>query len=255
MVVVSSSNALDAGDDPDAVLRSPGRFAVFAAAGFLGRSRARASWRAGAFAPLGDDETRSWVPIAVGAWLVAAGGLGLHALTDAPSPAGRHHPASGPHRHPRRPGRRRAPPAESGRAAAITLAFLGSALGISMVVAADGLVLVMSGVIIALRMGAVGVVGLRRRSTLRLTPDGLLLPGGATPPESLPWAHVRGVGGAGRLAPAAGRLRQGRRPATMRLAHQAWPPSALVEVLEHFRTHPRDRSALTDPAALDRFRH
>ncbi len=242
------------GDDPDAVLRSPGRLAVLTAAGLL-VALGLVFVVAGAFAPLGDEETRSWIPIAVGAWIAAFGGLGLLAL--AMPRARRAGTTLPPARTVTRDGRAgvELPLRPAGTVASITSAFLASALGIVVVVVADGLVLVALGVVVTLRMGAVGMIGLRRRSAIRLTPDGLTLPGVANPPTSLPWAHVHEVGVAGGWLPHLVVSHKGSGPATMRLTHQAWPPSALVEVLEHFRTHPRDRDTLVDPASLDRFRH
>ncbi len=241
--------------DPDAVLRSPGRLAVLTAAGLLvGLGLAFAV--AGAFAPLGQDETRSWIPIAVGAWLVAFGGLGLLAL--AMPRARRAGTTLPPARTVTRDGRAgvELPLRPAGTVASITSAFLASALGLVIVVVADGLVLVALGVVVTLRMGAVGVIGLRRRSAaIRLTPDGLTLPGAANPPTALPWAHVHAVGVTGGWLPHLVVSHKGSGPTTMRLTHQAWPPSVLVEVLEHFRTHPRDRDTLADAAPLDRFRH
>jgi hypothetical protein len=253
-VVVSDSSVLGVGEDPDRVLRSPGRLAMFAAAAFLAGIGV-VFVVAGAFAPLGDGESRSWVPIAAGAWFMAFGIAAFGVL--------------------KMPRRRRAgvtlpaastaprdgqvgvelPLRASARTAAVSSAFIAAALGLIIVAAADGVGFVVLGAAITLVMGALGVLGLRGHAEpIRLSPEGLALPGAANPHPYVPWSDVHEVAVTGGWLPHLVVSYKGPGLATARLLNQAWPPSAIVEVVEYFRTRPADRPTLTEATVLNQFR-
>jgi hypothetical protein len=107
------------------------------------------------------------------------------------------------------------------------------------------------------------VTALRRSPALRLDPDGLTTPHGLGRPTTLTWpevteVRVRGTAMPFLVAGTAARPATARKPGALLgpVLGQAWPPSVLVAVLDHYRRgeHADDRAGLTDPTVLDRFR-
>lgn len=82
----------------------------------------------------------------------------------------------------------------------------------------------------------------------------MTLPAGTTPSTTIAWRDLTEVAAVGGWQPHLVVTYQGPGLAAVPLRGQAWTPSALVRLLERYRTDPSARAQLTSPAALDQFR-
>lgn len=230
--------------DPDAALRSPGRrllltsSALVAAVGVL-------FLVVGSVAAPDPGESRSAVPVVVGAILLATG---LSATVSATLPGARVRmlPATtvdGGIELPLRPAHR-----YSSIGSGVSVLLMGAAI---VVLGDDGAARAL-GAALAIGGAALTVLTARHRPVIRLDPDGLTLPSGPTRNAPIAWRDVVEVAAVGGWRPTLVVTWRGPGLSACFLLPQAWAPSRVVAVIEHFRTHAADRSRLTDPAVLDR---
>ncbi|WP_193609795.1 hypothetical protein [Nocardioides lijunqiniae] len=233
-----------AGEDPDCALRSPTRYLAIAGALVVGATGLLLGL-AVAFAPLDPGETRSPTVIATG--LVLTTLAAAYAVTQRGS-ARRPLPPAQP-----RPGGV-ALPVRRGHRAAGGAAFLAvAAWGVVLAVGGGSAGPRLTGGVLVLGGAGLALVWQRSDPRILLDPTGLTLPGSRAP---LAWDDVHDVAALGGWLPALAVGASGRRLVTARLAGQAWPPSTLVAVLDHYRSEDgrADRGGLDRTASLDRFR-
>lgn len=253
-MAVDSTNPRGLSQDPDRVLRSPSRWLLVAGAGFLVAVGLLFAI-GGAFAPLGEGEERSWFPVVLGVQLTTLGVTMAVALW-APRRSSGGLPAAVP-----APGGgvgvalplRRAP-----RVASLVGLSVVASLGVNIAAAAHGAGVVLLGFgIVAFGVALIVVsarAAAREVGAIVLDPESLTLPAGTTPRATIAWRDLSEVAVTGGWQPHLVVTYKGPGLSTSRLLSQAWPPRALVEVVEYYRTHRDARAGLTDPGALDRFR-
>jgi hypothetical protein len=234
------------GEDPDLALRAQGRYVALGGAVLLGAVGLLFAL-AGAFAPLGAGETRGPATIATGLVFVAL--AAAYVATQ------------------RGPVRRDLPPAEQrtggvalpvrrGYRAAGAAAFVAvAALGVVLALDADSAGPRLLGVALVLLGAGVALAWRRLEVQIVLDPDGVTLPGDRRP-RRIAWADVHDVATLDGWLPTLAVGAAGRRLVTTRLAGQAWPPSVLVAVLDHYGSEAGrgGRHELDRATALDRFR-
>ncbi len=136
---------------------------------------------------------------------------------------------------------------------AVTGVVLGL-LGVLLVLVADSAGPRVLGVLVV--VGVVGAAALAARAESRLVvgPEGLRVPGGPTRARTVAWRDVVEVAAVRGWQPHLVITAKGPEVLACRLLPQAWPASALVALVEHHRRRARDRAALVDPDAVERFR-
>ncbi|GHJ58857.1 hypothetical protein NOK12_13750 [Nocardioides sp. OK12] len=229
-------------DDPDAVYRAPGRYAVMGLAAFL--------VPVGVFLVVGGLRAEAPAfPVALGVLLAVLGATGVGSLT-----APRHGPRADP------------PPAVAvagglalplRRTQALLRAVAGVALaplGVLMVLVADSAGPRVLGVLVVLGVVGAAVLAVRTETRLVVGPDGLRVPGGVTRAQTVAWRDLVEVAAVRGWQPHLVVTTRGPGLVACRLLPQAWPASALVALVEHHRRKAGDRSALVEPDALERFR-
>jgi hypothetical protein len=245
-VVLDSTRPRGATEDPDQVLRSPARWSVQGLMGLILLGGLAIAVGA-AFAPLADDEDRSIGLVLIGLEIAALGGAGA-IVTSAPSrrrPLPAAHAVDGGTELPVRAGY---------RIARLTSLLAVAALGLTLLATPFDA----AGRVIGALMALVGIVfalyGARENAAIRLDPNGIRLPSGPTKNEAVAWRDVHEVAVTGGWRPTLVMTWKGPGLSATHISAQAWPPVALVAVIDHYRAHGGDRAALTDPTTLDQFR-
>lgn len=130
-----------------------------------------------------------------------------------------------------------------------------AALGIITLLTADAGGGRVVGVLVSLAGAAAAVSGGRIPAAIVLDPEGFALPG-ARRPRRVAWDEIQAVAALGGWLPRIAFTVRGPRLFTVRLAGQAWPASAILAVLDHYRSAGgrADRRELTTAASVDRFR-
>ena len=245
-MVLNSTKPRGATEEPDKVLASPARWSVIGLVGLLVVAGVAIAL-GGAFAPLGDGESRSVAAILAGVQLAVVGVAGMVVLW-APSR------------------RRPLPPAASNgdgvelpvrvsfRVARVVALLVVASFGLTLLALADETVGRVLGVLVVIVGVAFAVLATRHSGGITLDPAGIRVPGGVTPGKHVEWREVTEVAVTGGWQPMLVVTWRGPGMSVCRILGQAWPPSVLVEVVEFYRTRAKDRAALTDPAALDQFR-
>ncbi len=245
-MVLDSTRARGATESPDKALASSARWAILALVALVGVA-GLALAAAGAAAPLGEGDSRSVGAILIGLELAALGAAGAVVLS-APS-----------HRRPLPAARSvdsgiELPVRAAHRLARLTVLGAVAALGLTLVFVSDETVGRVLGVLVALVGIVFAVFSARQPDAILLNPDGVLLPPGPTKNEPVAWRDVHEVAVTGGWRPTLVMTWTGPGLSATHISSQAWPPSALLEVIDYYRTHSSDRAALTDPAAVDQFR-
>lgn len=248
-MVLDSTRPRGATESPDKVLRSPARWAILALTVLLAVG-GLALAVAGVAAPLGDGESRSGWPVVIGLELAVLGAAGFLVISVA-SP-----------RSPLPPARPAAGAAGAGielpvrpahRVARLTALAMIAVLGVTMAFTGQPVGMILGGLMVL--VGAVFLYYAARESTaIQLDPSGVLLPNGPTKNEHVAWRDVHEVAVTGGWRPTLVMTWRGPGLSASHIAAQAWPPSALVEVIDFYRTHKAERAELRDPVALERFR-
>lgn len=237
---------------PDKVLRSPSRWLFVAAALFVVAVGALFAV-GGAFAPLEAGEDRQWFPVAFGVQLAGLGAAVAVAVWPS-RPRRRPLPAPQPVADGVALPLRRAP-----RIAGIAGLLVAATIGVTVAVVADGAGMAALGVVVVAACVGLAAVLVRAASrgagTIVLNPTAVTLPAGTTPRTTIEWTDLSEVTVTGGWQPHLVATYKGPGLASSRLAAQAWPPSALVTVLDYYRTHQEARAALTAPEALTRFQN
>ena len=251
-MVLNGTRARGLTDDPDQVLRAPVRWLPVAAAMFVAAVGVLFAV-GGAFAPLDAGEQGDWFPVVFGVQLAALAG----AMVASVWPVG---PASRPFPAPALVSDGVAlPMRQAPRVAGLVGLLVVASVGVTLAVVADGTAMAVLGVVIAVGVVALGVwlwrAGGRGAGAIVLNPTSVRLPAGTTPRITIAWTDLVEVAVTGGWKPHLVVTYQGPGLSASRLGGQAWPPSALVAVLDHYRTHPDARAQLDRVDALDQFRN
>ena len=251
MSVAARAGIRRAADEPDRAMRTPARYAFLAAAAFMG---ALGLFFAigGAFAPLQPGETRSVALIASGLEFVVVAGAVAVLLSKAsyrtPLP-----PAVGDRGGVRLPVRR-------AYRVAGTVSMLGFAgLGVTLAAFASSPAYVVVGALVGAAFVALSALAWHSRHDIWLDPTGVNTGSGTLRHRTVAWDDVLEVTALDGWQPVLAISWDATDRAevvTVRLLAQAWPPSTLIAVLDHYSGGKgrRDRAALTEPSSLDRFR-
>lgn len=235
---------------PDKVLLSPARWLILGLMMLLSLG-GLALAAAGAFAPVGEGETRSVWVVVVGLELAVLGAAGVVVVSVAsrrrPLPPARPAPgaAGGGIELPVRPGH---------RVARVTALVMIAVVGATVAVSGEVVGMVLGGLMVL--VGAVfAFYAARQPDAIQLDPSGVLLPPGPTKNQHAAWRDVNEVAVTGGWRPTLVMTWRGPGLAATHVSAQAWPPSALIGVIDYYRTHDAERAELRDPGSVDRFRH
>ena len=245
-MVLDSTRPRGADEDPDRVLASPARWSVLALSGFVAAIGAALS-AASAFAPLREGETRSALAVVGFAQLAVMGAAGV-VVFSAPR---RRRPLPAPVLH---DGGVALPMRTSYRVARVLVLAALASFGVTVAALSDDATLRVVAVLVGLVLAVFAALAVRATHPVRLDPVGVALAGDLRPQERIAWGDVADVAAVGGWLPHLVMTWDGPGLSFCRIGPQGWPPSAMVAVIEHYRTHPEERDRLVDPAVLDRFR-